>query len=209
MKRASAAPLRSDPRYLKAFGEIMSRIQESLRGRKKAVAVYVAGGAALHLYTGARFSGDIDAHIEVNRYLVPDNLEVVYEGPDGRPRVLYFDTSYNESFALLHEDVHRDSIPIDVPGVDRRILDVRLFSPVDLAVSKLARFETQDQEDIKAIALAGLMTAAQFRQRAEEALAGYSGVVERVRSSLEIACKVLTKLPASRPTPSQPPRGRP
>ena len=193
---------------MEAFAEIMSRIQKSLDRPRKPVAVYVAGGAALHLYTGARFSGDIDAHIAVSRYLVPDNLEVTYEGPDGRARLLYFDTSYNESFALLHEDVHRDSLSIDVPGVDPRILDVRLFSPVDLAVSKLARFEAHDQEDIRAIALAGLMTPTQFRQRAEEALACYSGVVERVRNSLNLACKMLSKLPAPR-TPSRPPPTRP
>jgi hypothetical protein len=207
MKRAGTPALKPDPRYMEAFAEIMSRIQKSFDRRKKPVAVYVAGGAALHLYTGARFSGDIDAHIDVNRYLLPDNLEVTYEGPDGRPRHLYFDTSYNESFALLHEDVHRDSLSIQVPGVDPRILDVRLFSPVDLAVSKLARFEAHDQEDIQAIALAGLMTQAQFRQRAEEALTGYSGVVDRVRSSLDLACKMLAKLPA--PTPSRLPPARP
>jgi hypothetical protein len=195
----SGAPtLKPDPRYMEAFAEIMWRIQKSLDGQKKPIAVYVAGGAAVHLYTGARFSGDIDARIAATRFLAPDNLEVTYQGPDGRPRLLYFDTSYNESFALLHDDVHRDSLSIDVPGVDPRVLDVRLFSPVDLAVSKLARFEEHDREDIKAIARAGLMTQTQFRQRAEEALSGYSGVVERVRNSIEIACKMLDGLPASR-----------
>jgi hypothetical protein len=186
--------LKADPRYMEAFAEIMSRIQAALGDQPKPVAVYVAGGAAVHLYTGARFSGDIDARIAAPRFLAPNNLEVTYQGPDGRPRLLYFDTAYNESFALLHDDVHEDSLSIEVPGVDPRLLDVRLFSPVDLAVSKLARFETHDQEDIKAIARAGLMTQEQFRKRAEEALSGYSGVVERVRNSIEIACKMLEDL---------------
>ena len=175
----------------------MTRIAEALgTTRGKPVRIYVAGGAALHLYTGARYSRDVDARIDLPRVALPAGLQVVYEGPDGLPRTLYFDTAYNESYALLHEDVHADSVPIRVPGVDAERLDVRLFAPVDLAVSKLSRFEAHDQEDIVALGRAGLVDAKALRRRAEEALTGYVGAVDRVKNSLEIAVRRLEKPPA-------------
>jgi len=201
----SAPELHPDPQYLKAFAEIMRRIGSSLKSHAgKPVPVYVAGGAATHLYTGARYSKDIDASIGLAKYIPPPDLEVSYIGPDGLPRTLYFDTSYNESYALLHDDVHRDSIRMPVRGVDPRKLDVRIFSPVDLAVSKLARFETHDQEDIKALARAGLVDSLSVRRRAMEALPGYVGNVDRIRGSIDLACRMIDECaqgPGSRPRP--------
>jgi hypothetical protein len=91
----------------------------------------------------------------------------------------------------MHEDAHADSLSIDVPKVKRKRLDVRLLSPVDLAVSKLARFADPDQEDIKALAGAGLLDAKELRARADEALAGYIGRVNDVRISLDKACRMV------------------
>ncbi|HEX9276997.1 MAG TPA: DUF6036 family nucleotidyltransferase [Burkholderiales bacterium] len=189
-----APALHSDPRYLEAFGKLMKKIERALPSRGKPVRVYVAGGAALHLYTGARYSRDIDARIDLPRLALPADMKVAYEGPDGLPQLLYYDMQYNESSALLHEDAHKDSVPIEVPGVNPKRLDVRLFSPVDLAVSKLSRFEAHDQEDILALAKAGLIDADSLQQRALEALPGYVGHVERLRNSLGIACRKIKAL---------------
>lgn len=186
--------IRADPEYLKAFAQIMSRIDAALGESRKGppVAVIVAGGAALHLYTGARVSKDIDAEVKA-RFLPPDNLQVSYAGPDGHSRILYFDTQYNPTYALLHEDAEKDAYPVSVDGVDPRRLDVRLLAPVDLAVSKLSRFETHDREDIASLARLGLIDAESLRKRAEEALPGYVGNVARVRTSIDIACRLVDK----------------
>lgn len=181
-----------DPEYLKAFAKIMSRIDAALGHKRKGppIAVIVAGGAALHLYTGERVSKDIDAEIKA-RFLPPDNLQVSYRGADGQSRLLYFDTQYNTTYALLHEDAEADAYPIRIEGVDPRRLDVRLLTPLDLAVSKLSRFEAHDREDILALARLRLIDAKSLRKRAEEALPGYVGDVERVRNSINIACKLV------------------
>jgi hypothetical protein len=172
----------------------MKKLERSVASATaKPVRVHVAGGAALHLYTGARYSRDVDACIDLPRVALPADLQATYQGPDGLPRTLYYDMAYNESFALLHEDVHKDSLPIRIPGVDARRLDVRLFSPVDLAVSKLSRFESHDQEDILALCKAGLLDAVALRRRAEEAIPGYVGDIKRLRRSLDIACRMLEK----------------
>ena len=182
-------PLRPDPAWLEAFATIMSRIDAALgkaRPRKPVVAC-VAGGAAMHFYTGARYSRDIDAKILARVMLDPRELQVAYQGGDGRARLLYFDTQYNDSFALLHHAAYDDARPVAVEGIDRRRLEIRLLRPVDLAVSKLARFSGQDQDDIRELARRGLISAAALRRRAQSALPDYVGDLRRIRNSIGIA----------------------
>lgn len=178
--------------YLEAFRAVVERIARALGGAPKQslpVAMYVAGGAALHFYTGERISEDIDA-VFSRRLALPDDLDVAYRDADGRARLLYFDRQYNDTFGLLHEDAHGDSVPLELEGVDARVLDVRLLSPVDLAVSKIARLADHDRADIAALARAGLVQPEPLRRRAEEALGGYVGDLARVRTSIDIACRV-------------------
>lgn len=186
---AKNPPLRPDPAWLEAFATIMSRIDAALgkaRPRKPVVAC-VAGGAAMHFYTGARYSRDIDAKILARVMIDPQELQVAYQGADGRARLLYFDTQYNDSFALLHHAAYDDARPVAVEGIDRRRLEIRLLTPVDLAVSKLARFSGQDQDDIRELARRGLITAAALRRRAQSALPDYVGNLARIRKSIGIA----------------------
>jgi hypothetical protein len=187
---AKKAPLHPDPAWLKAFATIMSRIDTALGPAKpkKPVVACVAGGAAMHFYTGARYSRDIDAKILARVMIDPQELQVAYQGSDGRARLLYFDTQYNDSFALLHHAAYADARPVDIEGVDKHRLEIRLLTPVDLAVSKLSRFSEQDQDDIRALARHGLITAAALRRRAESALPDYVGNLERIKNSITIAC---------------------
>lgn len=192
MKARSSPPLKADPEYFKAFAEVMKRLEDSLKSSAagKPVVVCVAGGAALHLYTGSRVSKDVDATV-MARFLPPDNLQVSYRDADGHARLLYFDVQYNDTYALLHEDAYEDALPIKVPGVNAKRLDVRLLQPLDLAVSKLSRYEAHDQDDIRALAAAGLIDAKGLRRRAEEALPSYVGETRRVRNSIALAEKLV------------------
>jgi hypothetical protein len=186
-------PLRPDPEYLKAFAQIMSRIERALGPKRpaKPVTACVAGGAAMHFYVGGRFTDDIDAKIMARVMLDPQDLQVAYRGEDGHARLLYFDTQYNDSFALLHHDAYDDARPIAVAGVDSRRLEVRLLRPLDLAISKLSRYSAQDQDDIGALARAGLIDAAALRQRAEAALLDYVGNLDRIKTSIDLACRLI------------------
>ncbi len=196
---AKNAPLRPDPAWLKAFATIMSRIDAALGPAKpkNPVVTCVAGGAAMHFYTGDRYSRDIDAKILARVMIDPQELQVAYQGRDGRARLLYFDTQYNDSFALLHHAAYDDARPVDIEGVDKRRLEIRLLTPVDLAVSKLARFSEQDQDDIRTLARHGLITAAALRRRAETALPDYVGNLDRIKNSITIACGMVDKINAT------------
>ena len=182
--------------YLNAFAEILSRIQQTLKGSQRDVfpiRLFVAAGAALHLLTGARVSADVDA-VFSKRILFNEEIEVSYRDPDGRARLLYLDRSYNDTLGLLHEDAHKDSRPVDIPGIDNKLIEVRVLSPIDLAVSKLSRFADQDREDILLLAREGLVDSASLRKRAEEALGGYVGDLNSVRHSVDIACRLIESI---------------
>jgi hypothetical protein len=196
MKRVHPSPM-ADPAYVAAFAEVMKRLQEALGHNAHATRVCIAGGAALHLYTGTRVSKDIDAKV-MARFIPPDDLEVAYTDRDGRTRLLYFDTQYNDTFALLHEHAYDDALPLELPGIDSRRMDLRLLTPLDLAVSKLSRYESHDQEDILALARAGLIAGNDLRRRAEEALPSYVGNLDRVRDSIALAEHMVDRERAAR-----------
>lgn len=184
--------------YVAAFVELSSRIAKALKDvapRALPIQMYVGGGAALHFHTGERVSVDIDA-VFSRRIALPDGLDVSYRDEDGAARLLYFDRQYNDTLGLMHEDAHADSLPLTLPGIDSRVLDVRILTPLDLAVSKLGRFSEQDRADIAALARRGLIDPASLESRATEALGGYVGETARVRGSITSAKKIIA---ANRP----------
>lgn len=184
---------RAQPGYIEAMTRILAKVAAALADvnpKRLPVRLYVAGGAALHLRTGSRVTADIDATFS-QRVLLGDDLEASYRDADGRARLLYLDRNYNDSLGLLHENAYRDSEPVELPGVDGRIIEVRTLTPLDLAVSKLARYSDQDREDIEILAREGLIDAKALRLRAEEALGGYVGNVKSVQMSIDLACKLV------------------
>jgi Nucleotidyltransferase of unknown function (DUF6036) len=180
------------PEYVAALGELIARIASTLPTTRAAnpLRMIIAGGAAMHLYTGVRVSKDVDA-VFSHRIALPENLSVAYRGADGRAQVLYFDYQYSDTLGLLHEDAHDDAVHMTLPGINAKVLDVRLLAPVDLAISKLSRFVEVDRGDIEALARKGLVKSRTLRHRAEEALSGAIGDLARLRGSIDIACRLV------------------
>lgn len=169
-----------------ALAKGMLKLLDELRVRlsiKTSVTAYLAGGLAVYLYTAdtaARPTRDVDLEFDA-RLLVPTDLVVDVTLEDGTRQALYIDTNYNPMFSLLHEDYQQDSIPLDI---DESPIRVRVLSPLDLAVSKIARFQDHDREDIRALVSKGLVTAEEIEQRAREAMIGYVGAPETVRRNI-------------------------
>src|ERR1035437_10112327 len=74
--------------------------------------VYLAGGMAVHLYTASRVTTDVDVEFG-GRIFMPSGLAVDVVLEDGKRESVYFDTNYNSSFALMHEDYLDDAVPLD------------------------------------------------------------------------------------------------
>ena len=179
--------------YRQALAVLIDRVQQALKETRSGAEpskMYLAGGAALNILTGTRATEDVDATFS-RRVLFDRDIEISYRDADGRANVLYLDRNYNDTLGLMHEDAYADSKAVSIPGVDRKIIDVRTLAPVDLAVSKLARFSDQDREDIEVLAQNGLIDSVSLKTRAVEALGGYVGNLNSVRQSIEIACRVV------------------
>ena len=161
---------------------LLRQLEERL-ALSQTVNVYLAGGMAVHLYTANRVTTDVDAEFG-GRLLLPNDLMVEVTLEDGSPQVVYLDTNYNPTFALLHPDYLDDALPVDL-GLQQ--LQVRVLSPVDLAVSKIARLADNDKEDIAALVRHRLTNADEIEQRANAALAGYIGGQAMLRLNLRDA----------------------
>ncbi len=172
---------------------MFKQLEERLSLRSP-VNVYLAGGMAVHLYTASRVTTDVDAEFGGRVYL-PNDLMVEVTLEDGTQQVVYLDTNYNSSFALMHEDYLDDSIPVDL-GMDQ--IRVHVLSPVDLAVSKIARFADNDKDDIAALVRLGLTGADEIEHRATSALAGYIGGQAMLKLNLRDAVALAREVESER-----------
>lgn len=99
----------ADPAFLEALTEIAARIAATLAAadrKRLPVRMYLAGGAAMHYYTGARATEDVDA-VFSTRVMLPQDLEVYYVDVEGEPRLLYFDRSEHAVPAVGHDVFHQ------------------------------------------------------------------------------------------------------
>lgn len=175
-----------------ALAKMLDAIDATLRSggyQGVPVVMTLAGGLAVHFYVGSRFTEDVDAEFSRRVLLPVKDLVFEYVDADGRPSMLHLDGQYNSSFSLMHEDCAEDSVEWAGIGNERRLVQLRVLSPVDLALSKVARFAGNDQEDILALAEAGLFTSKQLLSRAHEALAYYVGNTSMVRQSVQLICE--------------------
>jgi len=177
----------------KGLHDLFKQLEQRL-SLSKPLTVYLAGGMAVHLYTANRVTSDVDAEFS-GRVIIPNDLMVEIALEDGSPQLIYLDTNYNSTFALMHEDYLDDAIPVDL-GLEH--IQVRVLSPVDLAVSKIARLADNDREDIQALVRLGLTTANEIERRANSALVGYIGgqslLLVNLQDALAIARNAETQI---------------
>jgi hypothetical protein len=149
------------------------------------VRMFLAGGMAQHFYSGGRYTEDVDASFS-HRLMVPaKDLTIDYVREDGSPATLYFDANYSDTFALMHPDHRKDSREWPGIGNERRLIQLYVLSPIDLALSKVSRFSEQDHADILVLAEHGLVDADELRARATEALEYYVGDTRWIQINLD------------------------
>jgi hypothetical protein len=173
-----------------AVAEIARRIDIALPDLKEPVKMIIAGGVAVNFYCGSRATTDVDASFS-RRIALPEDLVVPYEAPDGKLLTVHLDTNYNTTFAVMHEDYEQNAIAVELKDFVGKNIKLYLLSPVDLAVSKIARFEGPDRGDIAALAQADLISPKDVGERTEDALSYYVGSLDRVRGNLREALKII------------------
>jgi len=147
----------------------------------------LVGGCAVHLYTGYRVSDDMDAKFDPG-ILLSETPVVTYEDAGGAAAVA-LDRNYTDILAMMHPDWQQDALPWENLGR----LHVSVISPLDLAVSKVARFADNDRLDIIQLARAGLVSAGAFAARCAEAIDYYVGDLTFVRLNVAEATDLIRK----------------
>ncbi len=195
------------PELQSALAVFLDRLDRELRESGfsgKPVQMYLAGGLAVNYYCGTRYTGDIDASFSHRILLQDDQLVLEYRKRDGSSALLYFDRNYNASLALLHEDFETDSLEWEGIGNERRLVHLRVLAPLDVAVSKVARFSTQDRQDIRDLARVAGFGIEALRKRTGEALLNFIGNHTPIRTSLDLLERDLQELETRPPPSSQP-----
>jgi hypothetical protein len=172
----------TDTDQAKAFKALLLQLEDRLK-LTRPVNVYLAGGMAVHLYTQNRMTMDVDAEFDA-RIAIPNDVLVDVEQGDGTTRPMYIDTNYNSTFALMHPDYRDEAEFVDFGLPNFR---VHVLQPVDLAVSKIARFQDMDREDIRALVMHDLTTADAIKQRAEDAVGYFVGGQEMLAYNIRDA----------------------
>ncbi len=184
--------------FMDAVDQIILKISETIDPSFKGdVRIILVGGVAVHVYTTSRVSNDLDAKFS-HRIILPENLVVRFTD-NGVDKAVSFDQNYTEAIALLHPDCWKDVWR----GWTVGRISVDVISPVDLAVSKIGRWLGNDQDDVRALAEACLITAEDVEHRCHEALDYYIGNLEMVRYNLRDALETIREAsqPCSQPQP--------
>lgn len=179
-----------------AVGEIIQKIGRNLPDIKPPISMYLAGGVAVNFYTGYRSTTDIDASFS-RLILLPkkEDLTVAYLSQTNQIKHIYLDTNYNTNFAVMHPDYEEDSLIVEGAEFQHQNLCLKILNPVDLAVSKIARFVGKDREDIEQLARFQLITAEEVEARTKEALDYYVGNTAMLYLNLSDALNIINQAP--------------
>jgi hypothetical protein len=152
------------------------------------VKAYLFGGAAMHLYTNARSSSDVDAQLDA-RIRLDTDIVITYADEPGKLYYLALDTHFNDTLGLFHPDYRQAAIPLQLQQDSPLWLYVA--SPLDLAVSKTGRWADIDRTDVQTLAEHQLITEPEFTQRAEEALQYWVGNEVMLRYNIRDARQII------------------
>lgn len=125
--------------------------------------------------------------VEFGGRFLPVLLTIPYVDEEGSPRSVSLDCNYAPAFSILHEDYQEDAVSIgSVEG-----LELWVLNPVDLALSKLTRWQDHDRRDVRLLAEQGWVTATALERRAHEAAAGAIGNVAAFFANLAEALAMI------------------
>jgi hypothetical protein len=189
------------PELAAALATMVGNISQVLRANGYTgapIKMFLAGGMAINYWCGTRYTADVDASFSRRVILPGDDLIVQYTKANGQKAHIYFDTTYNPTLALMHEDYEDNAVPWPEVAAPNQLVRLYVLSPLDLALSKVARFTEQDREDIKALAHEGLVLASEFRERATDALGAYVGNLAPVKTTIDMVSKDLAAIEAAK-----------
>ena len=150
----------------------LERIAEELGQSGEPVHGWIAGGVAVNYYVDYRMSRDVDIKWSHRFRIPPDLMKFRVEIFDSETGYMDIgmDLGFGDYLGLFSPDWQENCIEVARFGN----IVVHVMEPHDLAVSKAGPFRPRDQDDIRRLAMAGLLDPDIFLLRAEEALEYYT-----------------------------------
>jgi len=177
--------------FKSALDTILSKIAKSIPENANPVFAIITGGTATYLYTEARASDDIDMIISHRIEQFPNDLRIVWQ-ENGGERKLGFDYNYNSTLGLMHEDYLSRTTPYKT--YEGRF-HVSLLSPVDIIISKILRFEENDERDIESLVKRFKISREEVFILADDAIkVGVGFREEKARQHLEWTLDLIDKV---------------
>ncbi len=173
--------------YWQAVERIIEIIAQELPELKEPIECILAGGSAIHYYVHERVSHDVDIEF-TKRILLPSDVVVTWNDDNGKIEHLSLDRNYTSALGLMHPDYIKDAVEV---GRFEDKLILKVLSPIDLVVSKIARFQDNDQSDIAMLARFGFIDEDECRLRSEEAMVYYIFPENFIRANIEKACQII------------------
>lgn len=167
---------------------------EIKENEEKTFPIYLAGGIAVNFYTDERPSYDIDMECSplLFPYLDDDLIEKIGN------HVLHFDKNYNSALGIMHEDYLDNAIPLDEMPFSKIKIKPYILSPVDLAISKIARFSDDDKTDIINMFLKNLFTIKDLEEKGNDAISYFVGNQNFVKINLKEIIEELKNIELSK-----------
>jgi hypothetical protein len=178
---------RGDP-FVEAVVAHLARFRAGISAPLGGLRGYLAGGVAVRCYIGSQTTGDIDMFFTGGRVLMPPNSAVLVSA-DGIDYSLVVDHQHTPDFGLLHSDYADRAV--DLPAPRGEGFPMSVLHPVDLAITKVARFQDHDRADIAALARLAAFDAEALARLGEQALAFAVGDPSFVRLNLRDAAEII------------------
>ena len=175
----------------------LEHLSETLGKLSHPVHAYIAGGAAVNHHVGSGMSNYLDIKWS-HRIAIPPDLQLfTIESDDpGTRQVIAIDGGFSDVLGSFPPDWEDRAATVAKAGD----IVIHVIDPIDLAVSKVARFQDRDREDIRQLAKAGLVDPAVFAARVKEALDFYVGDTTFVQLNARDAKMIVRE---AAPAPSQ------
>ena len=168
--------------HLEALSQRFGQLNDPLHA-------FLADSVAVNYYTGQPLSDVVDIHFS-HRVPIPSELQI-FEVPDpsdpAEVRVVTMNGGMSDVLGSFPPDWEGRAQEVGMVGN----IVVHVIDPVDLAVSKVARFQDRDQADIRQLAARGLVDPDTFHVSAEEALELYVGDTTWIRRNLRSALTLI------------------
>lgn len=170
----------------KYYNEHLILPEKFNKDNKLIINVYIAGGGAMSFYDSTRHTLDINVKID-KKILIPRIQLTQSDMILTNMQKLYVDENFHPQFFIMSENYMNNAIPVDIFKYEKDnvvIIKPYIFSPIDMILSKLARWAPNDQRDVRLLIENNFVIKEHLEDEMEWALIEYIGNINMLKFNM-------------------------